>query len=786
MDFLFGKPERTTSTQITTQQLPEEIRPGAKKVIDDAIKLYEGRTKRGRARFGVTTVPDPDDPTKMIEVGEEKSTIADLGKDELDAIAGLKSLVGTQTPYIDQYEKDIGVYKDDIGDIDIEFTADVADKFASPYLSAVLDVQKRKAQEDFQQRVLPQFEKQAVSAGGMSGLGSRAGVQASLLGDAFSRQLGDIEAIGREKAFQDAYGKFKDEGSRRRTIAGDLLDASGMARDIGKERLDTGLAEFGLLKSLGEEDREFRQARLSEDYARFLEEDEFIPTELARLSGFVTGSPFTKAISKTERTTKPSATPTQQVFGLGLEGLRDRRPRRPTGFGPGGGVSPFLFSAEGGQVSRKMGGGLASALPLVKRSMAGKAANQGYRIMDNQEVVLIPGTGLGQKALEIGSKGLGLTSQQEKNVKFRGTLELAKQQETANIAQKALDGFKQRSSKALDNIKKRDKKFLEELGKINKDTLDIINPEAAKQIIDPKEAGITAAQNAVLDEDAGRFGAVGLLALTMSKYAEGESQAEKDQYKLVRKAAIDTATLKQKQLKEQDLRQKGQDEKADKIAAEIANLKTTIANTEANIPTNVVKAIDTASDGLLKKQKTIAEIDAQKAKAAKDRKGTPSKGAAFTSNLRQGLDSVVSQYGYRITADGDIGLIEGRTALSQNSPAFREMIKRKNEYERLYLQKLKELGPTSTENQRDAMIFASGELAKRPSQFAATSPTTLAEFKNTLRTQKARDNFTNILIPRLKDQIKGKTNRQKKIAIAKKAKELKISVKILNEALNES
>ena len=665
MDFLFGKPERTTQTQITTQQLPEEIRPGAKKVIDDAIKLYEDRTKRGRARFGVTTVPDPDDPTKMIEVGEEKSTIADLGKDELDAIAGLKSLVGTQTPYIDQYEKDIGAYKDAIGDIDIEFTADTAEKFMSPYLSAVLDVQKRQAQEDFLSRVMPEFEKQAVSAGGMSGLGSRAGVQAALLGDAFSRQLGDIEAIGREKAFQDAYGKFKDEGSRRRTIAGDLLDASGMARDIGKERLDTGLAEFGLLKSIGEEDREFRQARLSEDYARFLEEDEFIPTELARLSGFVTGSPFTKAISKTERTTKPSATPTQQVFGLGLEGLRDRRPRRPTGFVPGGGVFPSIFSAEGGQVSRKMGGGLASALPLVKRSMAGKAG-AGQKA--------IPGTGLGPEALYKGLGGLGLSQEQQNVIKLRGTLEQIRQQETANIAQKTINNFKQRSSKALDNIKKRDKKFLEELGKINKDTLDIINPEAAKQIIDPKEAGITAAQSAVLDEDAGRFGAVGLLALTMSKYAEGKSKADKEQYQLVRKAALDSATLKTKQAEVQDLRQKGQDDEADKIQSQVNKLQTNLDTLKANIPANVFDAAQKATTGQLDQLAKVAKTKKDRAIAAS--KTTPTdKAKSFSSQYKEAINAALTKHGYVLDEKGGLAVAAGGKQLQKGSAAYNAMLK---------------------------------------------------------------------------------------------------------------
>ena len=54
----------------------------------------------------------------------------------------------------------------------------------SPYQRAVTDIEKkRKAVEDFQRNIMPQFEAQAVQAGGMSGLGSRAGVQAGILGE---------------------------------------------------------------------------------------------------------------------------------------------------------------------------------------------------------------------------------------------------------------------------------------------------------------------------------------------------------------------------------------------------------------------------------------------------------------------------------------------------------------------------------------------------------------------------------------------------------------------------
>jgi len=601
-DFLFGKPERQTSSTITTQQLPEEIRPGAKKVVDEAMKLYDQRTKRGRAKFGVTRVPDPNDPSKTIEVGTERSTIADLTPDEIEARKGLKSLIGVQDPYIDEYEKGISDYASRIEDIPIEFTAEAAEKFASPYLDAVLEVEKRKVQEDFERKVLPKFEKQAVEAGGMSGLGSRAGVTAALLGDTFSRQLGDIEAIGRQKAFEDAYSKFKEEGSRKRTVAGDLLDSAGLARDIGKTKLDTGLADFGLLKKLGEEDREFKQAKLGEEYARFLEEEEFVPSELTRLSGFITGSPFTKALSKSEVKTQASATPQQQIFGLGLQGLRGSQSGQ-SGFGKG-----FFRSAEGGKVNRNMGGGLTSALPLVKRSMAGAVGTS-----------VTPATKLGNQLLQQATAGLNLSSDALDYLKTKRDIKRNQLEGQKQIAKDTISRFRKSSTKAFNELVKRDKDFLSDLGEINKDTLKIVDPEAAKKIINPRDAGITAAQDAVLDEDAGRFGAVGLLALTMSKYSEGKSKADKEQYNLIKEAALKTASIKRDELKAQDLRQKGQNDKASEIEKEINKQKTALETIKNNIPTAEAASIDASVNAQLDKTKKLAEIEAKRAKAAKDR-----------------------------------------------------------------------------------------------------------------------------------------------------------------------
>ena len=84
----------------------------------------------------------------------------------------------------------------------------------SPYQRAVTDIEKRKATEDFDRNIMPRFEKQAVDAGGMSGLGSRAGVQAGILGEGLQTRLGDIEAKGLQSSFLNAQAQFQNQKAR--------------------------------------------------------------------------------------------------------------------------------------------------------------------------------------------------------------------------------------------------------------------------------------------------------------------------------------------------------------------------------------------------------------------------------------------------------------------------------------------------------------------------------------------------------------------------------------------
>jgi len=293
LDFFFGrtKPTPTTTTTVQSSKLPEEIAPYVTQVLEEAKAQYDIAKERGYQ-------PYP---------GE---TIAKRTPEEEAAIAGLRGLIGTQQPYQEEAETALR-------GIGTEFTADQAEKFMSPYQQAVVDVEKRKAEEDFRRRVMPEFEKQAVGAGGMSGLGSRAGVQAALLGSEFSQQLGDIQTKGQQKAYEDAYRQFTDQAVRQRAQAEDL-------RGMGLQKFQTGLAEQGLGQELAQADRQEAQSVLDKAFKEYTEQEQYPESELAQLSSFVYGNPFLQTPDRT--TTKsgmlqPTSSIGQGLLGLGLTGL---------------------------------------------------------------------------------------------------------------------------------------------------------------------------------------------------------------------------------------------------------------------------------------------------------------------------------------------------------------------------------------------------------------------------------------------------------------------------------
>ena len=341
LDFLFGRtrPQATSSTVNQRSVLPDEVAPYIKEINEEAQRLYA-------------------------EKGEYKpyegETIAPRTVEEEEAISGLRGLVGTQDPYRAESEALLrGIPR--------EFTSEIADRFMDPYQQNVTDVIKRKAGEDFQERIMPQFERKAIrEGGGPGGLGTRAGVAAAMLGENLQTQLSDIQTVGQQKAFQDAYGRFTDQSARDRTFAGDIGAQ-------GTQKFNIGLAEQGLKQTLGQADREEAQALLNRDFGDYIEEEEYDQSELAQYASFINSNPFLRTPSTQQTSTntlQPTTSTAQQLLSAGLTGLNLFG--RGGGFGtkddPNSGFSlRNFFSNQGGYIR----GGLDS-LPIIRRQENGR------------------------------------------------------------------------------------------------------------------------------------------------------------------------------------------------------------------------------------------------------------------------------------------------------------------------------------------------------------------------------------------------------------------------------
>ena len=115
-----------------------------------------------------------------------------------------------------------------------QFTGAERDRYMSPYMEGVIDVQKRRATEDYL-KSMPQQAATAIGAGAFGG--SREGVQRAAAQSDYLDRLGDIEATGRQQAFDRASQLF--EADRRAEMG---LDQTRADERLRAEQLGLGAA----------------------------------------------------------------------------------------------------------------------------------------------------------------------------------------------------------------------------------------------------------------------------------------------------------------------------------------------------------------------------------------------------------------------------------------------------------------------------------------------------------------------------------------------------------------
>lgn len=239
-----------------------------------------------------------------------------------------------------------------------QFSGQEVGQYMSPYMDAVVERQKQGAIRDFDRGAAGRAA-QAVKAGAFGG--SRQAVADYLAEEQLGNQLADIEASGRQSAFEQAAQQFgldraaqmqqqqaqagelgrvqssqeaANQFAQQQRMAGLGQEAGLLGQEAGiagqMAQLGSGLAGLGgqqraadiqgaqLLEGIGKQQLGERQAGLDQAYEDFLAQRNFTKDQIGFLSGVLQGVPIQP---DTTRALYQPYNPMQQALGAGIAGL---------------------------------------------------------------------------------------------------------------------------------------------------------------------------------------------------------------------------------------------------------------------------------------------------------------------------------------------------------------------------------------------------------------------------------------------------------------------------------
>ena len=203
-----------------------------------------------------------------------------------------------------------------------DFDSAAAQKYMSPYMQNVVDVQKQQAIQDFQDQNAARAA-QAVQAGAFGG--SRQAIAQGMAQNELSRQLADIQAKGQQAAFEQASGQFERDRAARESAerlgltAGESLGAQGsQLAQLGQLAREGDVQAATLLEQIGKDQMAREQAGLDMAYEDFVRQRDYPREQLQFMSSILRGVPVQPS---TETTKFGTYNPLQQLLGTGVSAL---------------------------------------------------------------------------------------------------------------------------------------------------------------------------------------------------------------------------------------------------------------------------------------------------------------------------------------------------------------------------------------------------------------------------------------------------------------------------------
>jgi hypothetical protein len=215
--------------------------------------------------------------------------------------AGLQALLGVQAP---------------------EFGSTQAEQYMSPYFQNVVDAQQRQAIDAARQSQLS--GNLAAARQGTYG-GARQAILQSQRESGLRTQLGDIQAQGLQRAYEQAQQQFERDRSAGLQAGQTRLAAAqglgGLAQTFGGLGTQQLAGELDVLKTqgaFGDLQRSISQQQMDAQRQALQDQAQYGQTQVGQLSNLLRGVPLSDT---TQQNTTPPPSFASQLTGLGLTGL---------------------------------------------------------------------------------------------------------------------------------------------------------------------------------------------------------------------------------------------------------------------------------------------------------------------------------------------------------------------------------------------------------------------------------------------------------------------------------
>jgi hypothetical protein len=212
--------------------------------------------------------------------------------------------------------------------------------YMSPYMQNAVDVQKMAAVRDYE-KAMPGLAAQAVRQGAFGG--SRSAIERAEAQRTLSGRLGEIQATGTQKAFEDAQRAQQFGANLGLQGLQGASQTAGMLGQLGGAQQQADISRLGLQNQLGGQQQQYQQNIINQAIQDYATQQQYPMIQLANMSNLLRGLPMQSGSTQMYQAAPSSLS---QLGGLAATGLGV--------YGASGGFR----AAKGGEVKSYAGGGV--------------------------------------------------------------------------------------------------------------------------------------------------------------------------------------------------------------------------------------------------------------------------------------------------------------------------------------------------------------------------------------------------------------------------------------------